>query len=45
MSEGSSGGAPPEFLSTHPGPNRRKDELNKQMPIAMQYYEKSDKQK
>jgi predicted Zn-dependent protease len=45
MSEGSSGGAPPEFLSTHPGPNRRKDELNKQMPIAMQYYEKSDKVK
>lgn len=34
------GGAPPEFLSTHPGPNRRKDELKKQMPIAMEYYNK-----
>lgn len=44
MSEGRSGGESPEFLSTHPGPNRRKDELNKQMPIAMAYYEKSNKQ-
>ncbi|UJP64195.1 M48 family metallopeptidase [Mongoliitalea daihaiensis] len=34
------GGAPPEFLSTHPGPKRRKDELKKQMPIAMEYYNK-----
>lgn len=35
------GGAPPEFLSTHPGPSRRKDELKKQMPIALEYFEKS----
>jgi predicted Zn-dependent protease len=38
MSEGRNG-APPEFLSTHPGPNRRKQELERQMPIAMEYYE------
>jgi predicted Zn-dependent protease len=43
MAGAGSGGAPPEFLSTHPGPNRRKDELNKQMPKAMEYYEKSQK--
>lgn len=41
MSEGREGEAPPDFLSTHPGPNRRKDELNKQMPIALEYFEKS----
>lgn len=45
MSEGSSGAEPPEFLSTHPGPKKRKDELNKAMPAAMVYYEKSDKVK
>jgi predicted Zn-dependent protease len=45
MSEGSSGAEPPEFLSTHPGPKRRKDELNKAMPAAMVYYEKSNKVK
>lgn len=35
-----SGGAPPEFLSTHPGPKRRIDQLNKQMPEALKYYKK-----
>lgn len=43
MAGAGSGDAPPEFLSTHPGPNRRKDELNKQMPKAMEYYERSKK--
>jgi predicted Zn-dependent protease len=33
------GGAPPEFLSTHPGPDSRIQKLNKQMPKAMKYYE------
>jgi len=39
--EAKSGGAsPPEFLSTHPGPNRRIEQLNKQMPDALKYYKK-----
>jgi predicted Zn-dependent protease len=33
------GGSPPEFLSTHPGPESRIEKLNQQMPKAMQYYE------
>lgn len=33
------GAAPPEFLSTHPGPDSRIQKLNQQMPKAMQYYE------
>jgi predicted Zn-dependent protease len=37
------GGSPPEFLSTHPGPDSRIDKLNKQMSKAMEYYEKSKK--
>lgn len=41
MEAGSDGARPPEFLSTHPGPNKRKDQLNKQMPEAMAYYEKN----
>lgn len=32
------GGAPPEFLSTHPGPDRRIERLNANMPKAMKYY-------
>lgn len=36
-------GTPPEFLSTHPGPARRKDELNKQMPKALEYFQRSQK--
>lgn len=40
MEAQSSGAAPPEFLSTHPGPNRRIDKLNKQMPEALTYYKK-----
>jgi predicted Zn-dependent protease len=37
------GARPPEFLSTHPGPNRRIDQLNNRMEEAMRYYEKSKK--
>jgi predicted Zn-dependent protease len=33
------GAAPPEFLSTHPGPDSRIQKLNQQMPKAMKYYE------
>ncbi|MGY6559984.1 MAG: M48 family metallopeptidase [Nitritalea sp.] len=36
-----SGGRPPEFLSTHPGPDRRIDQLNKEMSKAMEYYTRS----
>ncbi|MBX6321399.1 MAG: M48 family metallopeptidase [Rhodospirillaceae bacterium] len=32
------GGAPPEFLSTHPSPGNRVQELNALMPEAMQVY-------
>jgi len=35
------GARPPEFLSTHPGPNRRIDQLNKMMPTAMEYYNRN----
>lgn len=34
------GGAPPEFLSTHPGPDRRIERLNANMPKALKYYKK-----
>jgi predicted Zn-dependent protease len=43
MEAAGSGGSPPEFLSTHPGPRKRAAELNKQMSIAMEYYEQSKK--
>lgn len=37
----SAGGAvPPEFLSTHPGPDRRIERLNANMPKALEYYKK-----
>jgi len=35
------GERPPEFLSTHPGPNRRIEQLNKMMPAAMEYYNRN----
>lgn len=35
-----SGGAPPEFLSTHPSHDTRINDLNKWMPEAMKYYGK-----
>ena len=35
------GARPPEFLSTHPGPNRRIQKLNDMMPAAMEYYNRN----
>ncbi|MDN3667797.1 M48 family metallopeptidase [Echinicola jeungdonensis] len=40
MEAQSSGQRPPEFLSTHPGPERRIDKLNGHMSEAMKYYKK-----
>lgn len=40
MESNSGGETPPEFLSTHPGPGRRMEDLQKQMPDALKYYEK-----
>jgi predicted Zn-dependent protease len=40
MSEKSGGGAPPEFLSTHPSHETRIKSLNEQIPEAMKYYNK-----
>lgn len=37
----SNGQAPPEFLSTHPSYGTRIDELNKNMPQAMEYYNRA----
>lgn len=36
--EAKGGAAPPEFLSTHPGPGRRIEKLNANMPKALEYY-------
>ena len=36
MSESSSGGGPPEFLSTHPGHETRIEQLQEWMPEALQ---------
>lgn len=38
MSAQSSGGSPPEFLSTHPSDETRIKDLNKHMPEALKYY-------
>ncbi len=38
MTEGSGGGAPPEFLSTHPSHSTRIQQLNEAIPEAMKYY-------
>lgn len=38
MQSAAGSGAPPEFLSTHPGPERRIEQLQKYMPEAMKYY-------
>jgi predicted Zn-dependent protease len=37
MSAGS-GGAPPEFMSTHPSDETRIRQLNERMPEALEYY-------
>jgi predicted Zn-dependent protease len=36
------GETPPEFLSTHPGPDRRIDRLNANMAKAMEYYNQAN---
>ncbi|HEU4471451.1 MAG TPA: M48 family metallopeptidase [Flavisolibacter sp.] len=38
MEKASNGQAPPEFLSTHPAPGNRIQQLEKYMPEALQYY-------
>lgn len=38
MSAGTGGGGGPEFLSTHPSPKTRIDDLNALIPKAMEYY-------
>lgn len=43
MQAQSSGGRPPEFLSTHPGPERRIEQLQKFMPEALKYYKPAGK--
>ncbi|MEQ9426677.1 MAG: M48 family metallopeptidase [Cyclobacteriaceae bacterium] len=40
MAEMSGGGAPPEFMSTHPSHDTRISDLNKWMPEALEYYNK-----
>lgn len=39
----SGGGAPPEFMSTHPSHDRRINDLNAMMPEAVAIYEKNKK--
>lgn len=39
MSANSGGGAPPEFLSTHPSHETRIERLNAALPKALEYYE------
>lgn len=43
MQAQSTGGRPPEFLSTHPGPERRIEQLRKYLPEAMKYYQPAGK--
>ncbi|MAG56422.1 MAG: hypothetical protein CMJ83_09040 [Planctomycetes bacterium] len=40
MAAQSSGGRPPEFLSTHPNPETRVAQLNEWMPEAMKFYKR-----
>lgn len=35
------GQRPPEFLSTHPSPEHRRDDLDKHMALALEYYRKA----
>jgi predicted Zn-dependent protease len=41
MSAGNKGGAPPEWLSTHPSDETRISDLKKAMPEALKYYNKN----
>jgi predicted Zn-dependent protease len=43
MQQNSNGGAPPEFLSTHPSEANRINQLEKFLPEALQYYRPSGK--
>lgn len=43
MSAGSSGQAPPEFMSTHPSHETRIQRLNDALPKALEYYKESEK--
>ncbi|MEM6526224.1 MAG: M48 family metallopeptidase [Bacteroidota bacterium] len=40
MNDQAGGERPPEFLSTHPNPDTRIDDLNTAMPEALKYYKK-----
>jgi predicted Zn-dependent protease len=40
MEKQSGGGAPPEFLSTHPSPKSRIEDIKEHLPEAMKYYRK-----
>ena len=40
MSQKSGGGAPPEFLSTHPSDATRIADIKKHLPEALSYYKK-----
>lgn len=40
MAKNSGGGAPPEFLSTHPSHSTRINDLNRSIPEAMKYFNK-----
>ena len=41
MEAASSGNRPPEFLSTHPNPETRRNDLQKNLPKALEYYRAS----
>jgi len=41
MEKASQGGQPPEFLSTHPSHKTRIEELKKQLPEALKYYDQT----
>lgn len=43
MAAGSGGGAPPEFMSTHPSHETRIKRLNDALPKALEYYRESEK--
>lgn len=41
MEANSKGERPAEFLSTHPAPETRRADMNKHMPLALEYYKKA----
>jgi predicted Zn-dependent protease len=44
MSQASQGQTPPEFMSTHPADSTRMDNLNKNMPRALQEFQQAQAQ-